>query len=252
MNPSALIRGVASGLPKNVEVYEESPVISCEYSDTHIVKTVGGVVKAKNLIHTVNSYTEEFGLEKNKLAPVFTYASLTKPLSPEEMKKYFHGIKPWGLTSAHPAGTTVRLTPDNRIFVRNVLDFEPSLQSKYDGLDNAWKQHRLSFEARFPHLKHLVFEYTWGGMLCMTLNHQSIFKKFANNLFVIGGCNGVGVAKGTYLGYFMADYISNVKSDELDFILKNSSPSYVPPDPFRTIGARMRLKYESRSAGGDI
>ena len=252
MNPAALIRGVASALPQNVEVFEESPVITCEYGDPHVVKTVGGVIKAKNLIHTINSYTEEFGLVRNKLAPVFTYASLTEPLSPQELKQYFPQVQPWGLTSAHPAGTTLRLTPDHRIFVRNVLDFEPSLQSKHAGLDHAWKQHRKSFEARFPHLSHLVFEYTWGGMLCMTINHQSIFKKASDNLFMIGGCNGVGVAKGTYLGYFMADYISNVASDELNFILKNSQPSYVPPDPFRTLGARMRLKYEAKNAGGDI
>ena len=252
MNPSALIRGVAQGLPTNVTVFEESMVISCEYGMPHTIKTVGGVIKAKNLVQCVNSYTEEFGEVGNKLAPVFTYASLTQKLSDHEIIKYFNNVQPWGLTSAHPAGTTVRLTSDNRIFIRNVLDFEPALQSKPESLDKAWQQHRKSFEARFPHLKHLVFEYTWGGMLCMTLNHQSIFKKTADNIFVIGGCNGVGVAKGTYLGYFMADYISNIKSTELDFILNNSSPTYVPPDPFRTIGARMRLKYESKSAGGDI
>lgn len=252
MNPAALIRGVALGLPKNVHIFEQSPVLTYHYGSTHTLKTLGGVIHAKTLVQCTNSYTEEFGEVSNRLAPVFTYASLTRPLSETEFQQYFSRVQPWGLTSAHPAGTTLRFTPDRRIFVRNVLDFEPALQSRPEGLTRAWEQHRLSFEARFPQLKDLVFEYTWGGMLCMTMNHQSVFKQAADNLFVIGGCNGVGVAKGTYLGYYMGDYMSKKSSPELSFILNNSQPTYVPPDPFRTIGARIRLKHEAKQAGGDV
>lgn len=252
MNPASLVRGVASALPKNVTVFEQSPIIACEYGAPHVIRSVGGEIRAACLVQTTNSFGEEFGQLANRLAPVFTYASLTEPLSDRDFETYFKSVKPWGLTSAHPAGTTVRLTPDRRIFIRNVLDFEPQLCSQAEGLQRAWQQHRLSFERRFPQLKHMTFHYTWGGMLCMTLNHQSVFMDCGDNLYVVGGCNGVGVAKGTYLGYYMADYINKNTSVELDFILANSQPSWVPPDPLRTIGARIRLKYESRNAGGDI
>lgn len=252
MNPSSLVRGVAAALPKSVQLFEESPVIACEYGKTHTLTSIGGSIRANLLVQTTNSYTEEFGLLSNRLAPVFTYASLTEPLSDAEFAAHFEHIQPWGLTSAHPAGTTVRLTPDRRIFIRNVLDFEPSLSSSNEGLRAAWQQHRQSFERRFPALRKVNFEFTWGGMLCMTLNHQSVFKKVDDNLFIVGGCNGVGVAKGTYLGNYMADYISGIASPQLDFILNNNRPSWVPPDPIRTLGARIRLHYESKSAGGDI
>jgi glycine/D-amino acid oxidase-like deaminating enzyme len=252
MNPASLVRGVAAALPKNVTVFEQSPVVSCEYGAPNIIKVVGGTLRAHTLVLSANAYSEEFGQVANRLAPVFTYASLTEQLSDKDYQRYFKGIQAWGLTSAHPAGTTVRLTNDRRIFIRNVLDFEPTLQSTQEGLHNAWAQHRKSFEVRFPQLQNMTFDYTWGGMLCMTLNHESIFKKAADNVYVIGGCNGVGVAKGTYLGYYMADYINEVKTPDLEFILNHSNPSWVPPDPFRTIGARLRLKNESKTAGGDI
>lgn len=252
MNPSSLVRGVAKALPANVRVYEQSPIISCEYGSPHVVRSVGGEIRSRCLIQTTNSFSEEFGQVQNRLAPVFTYASLTEPLSDRDYQACFNGVEPWGLTSAHPAGTTVRLTNDRRIFIRNLLDFEPQLSSTVHGLEAAWQQHRQSFERRFPQLKHMVFQYTWGGMLCMTMNHQSVFMDCGDNLYVVGGCNGVGVAKGTYLGYYMADYINKKASTELDFILAHSQPSWVPPDPLRTIGARIRLKYESRNAGGDI
>lgn len=252
INPSALVRGLATALPANVTVFEESPVVECEYGAKHLIKSIGGSISASTLIMTTNSWSEEFGQVSNRLAPVFTYGSLTEQLSDEQYARYFAQVTPWGLTSAHPAGTTVRLTPDRRIFIRNVLDFEPRLQSSNEGLMKAWEQHRLSYESRFPELREKKFEFTWGGMLCMTLNHQSLFSKLDNNLFVVGGCNGVGVAKGTYLGYYMAEYVSGKNSETLKFILENSQPSWVPPDPIRTIGARIRLKYESSKAGGDI
>ncbi len=252
MNPAALICGVAGGLPKSVTLFEESPVQACEYGSPHLLQFVGGTIKAKVVVQTTNSYTEEFGKISNRLAPVFTYGSLTEPLTEKQYSEHFKGVEPWGLTSAHPAGTTVRLTPDRRIFIRNVLDFEPSLHSTQEGLHTAWEQHRRSFEARFPFLKAMTFEFTWGGMLCMTMNHESVFKNAGDGVYLIGGCNGVGVAKGTYHGYYMADYMSGIDSDDLNFILANSNPSWVPPDPFRTIGARVRLRHESSNAGGDI
>lgn len=68
----------------------------------------------------------------------------------------------------------------------------------------------------------------------------------------MGGCNGVGVVKGTYVGYYMADYIAGVKSDNLDFVLQNAKPSWIPPDPFRGIGAKMRLNKETICAKGEV
>lgn len=252
VNPSALIRGLAAGLPKSVSLFEESPVMACEYGSPHVLKFVGGTIKAKVVVQAANSFNEEFGKLSNRIAPVFTYASLTEPLTDKQYSEHFKAVQPWGVTSAHPAGATVRFTADRRIFVRNMLDFEPGLQSTQEGLHKAWMQHRRSFEARFPFLKSMAFDFTWGGMLCMTLNHEPVFKDAGDGVYLLGGCNGVGVAKGTYLGYYMADHMNGIKSDNLGFLLANSKPSWVPPDPFRKAGARLRLKYESGNAGGDI
>lgn len=252
MNPAALMRGLIEALPKNVEVFEQSPVIECEYDDLKTLKTRGGSIKCKILVLALDSYLEEFGLVKNKQVPIFTYASLSETLSQEEYQKYFANITPYGLTAAHPAGTTIRFTPDRRIFVRNVLDFLPNLACSEHDLRRAYEQHRLSFEARFPHLQHKKFEFTWGGMLCMTLNHQSIFGEVGQNTFVIGGSNGVGMAKGVYLGYYLADLIAGKNSANLDFILKHNRASFMPPEPLRSIGARLRLWYEQKNAAGDI
>lgn len=253
LNPSALMRGLAKHLPKNIAVYEESPVIEVVENHSHkILKTPNGKVKCKTLILTLDSHLEEFGYVKNKHAPIFTYASLSEPLSDNEIKQYFSNVKPYGLTSAHPAGTTLRFTPDKRIFVCNLLDFFPQLSCTKADLARAYQSTRASFEARFPHLAHKQFQYTWGGMLCMTLNRQSIFGEVAKNVYVIGGSNGVGMAKGVYLSHYLVDLIAGEKGENLDFILANNKASYMPPEPLRSIGAKLRLWYEQKNAVGDI
>lgn len=250
MNPAALAVSVASALPDNVTLLEKSAVRGFDL-DNKQLQFDNAVLSAEHIVLATNSFTEEFGVCRNKLAPIFTYASLTRPLSASEMKD-FEGVTPWGLTSAHPAGTTVRLTPDNRLFIRNTLDALPELTSNEKLISKAREQHVRSFNARFPTLASTPFEYSWGGMLCMTMNFESVFKEHRPGVFVLAGMNGVGVAKGTYLGCYMAEFIAGRHSQELDFILSNANPSWVPPDPVKTVGARVRLSFEARLARGEV
>ncbi|MGT2457260.1 NAD(P)/FAD-dependent oxidoreductase [Cupriavidus basilensis] len=233
-------------------MFTASPVVACDYGPVHTLKFLGGTLRADVLALTVGSFSEAFGRVGNRLASLFTYASLTEPLSGSEVSAHFNGVQPWGTTSAHPAGTTVRYTPDGRIFVRNTFHVQPALRSSDTCLQAAWENHRRSFEARFPSIAGKRFEYTWGGLISMTLNHHSVFRKDGDNFFSTVGCNGVGVVKGTYLGHFMAEYMSGMRSRELDFIMANSLPGWMPPEPFKRIGASLRLRREVAGAGGDV
>ena len=252
VNPAALVRGLIKALPRSITLFENSPVQAIEYGPPHKLKFIGGMISTRTVVQATNSFVEQFGKLPNRIVPIFTYASLTQPLSDRQLAQHFKGVKPWGLTSAHMAGTTVRFTDDNRIFIRNTYDYLPELRSTSDELDAAWRQHRASFEARFPFLKEVTFDYTWGGVFSITQNHEPAFSRADEGVYVISGCNGVGVVKGTYLGYYMADYICGIESEDLNFVLRNSNPSWVPPDPLRFVGARARIAWAGVTAKGDV
>jgi glycine/D-amino acid oxidase-like deaminating enzyme len=249
VNPAALAVSVAKNLPDNVVVFENSRITAFDW-DAKKIFFDNKVLDAGKIILATNSFTEEFRGCKSKLAPIFTYASLTRPLTGKELE-HFKSIKPWGITSAHPAGSTVRFTPDNRILIRNSFDVLPELKSTQKLIDKAQVHHRASLLKRFPFLSSVPFEHSWGGMLCMTMNHEPVFNESHPGVFAIAAMNGVGIAKGTYLGYYMAEMITGKKSDRLDFILNSSNPSWVPPDPFKSVGARVRLSVEQRLAKGE-
>lgn len=253
VNPAALIRAVAKTLPDNVTLFEKSPVIACDYADKVRVETVGGAITADFLIEATSVFNEQFGGIKNRTAAMYTYASLTRPLDDNELKAArLNHVAPWAVTAAHWTGTTVRYTQDKRIFIRNILEPAPYLHTSEALLQKAYLRHREFFECRFPELAQVDFQYTWGGMIGITLNQNSIMKKVRPNVLVLNGCNGVGVSKGTFLGYYAADFIDGKNSPELSFILENSHPSWMPPEPFRNIGATVRLKWEQRQGGLDI
>ena len=86
----------------------------------------------------------------------------------------------------------------------------------------------------------------------MSLNAQASFGKISEGIYAIGGSNGVGMAKGVYMGRYLVDLIAKEGSENLDFILENTQPSYMPSDPIRSIGARIRLWWEQKNAAGDI
>ena len=70
----------------------------------------------------------ELQLPPGRMLPIFTYASLTRPLDAEEQARL--GGRPyWGLIPADPYGTTVRRTPDNRLLIRNSFSFNPDGRS---------------------------------------------------------------------------------------------------------------------------
>jgi glycine/D-amino acid oxidase-like deaminating enzyme len=250
VNPAALAITVANDLPDNVTLYEDTPIRAIDLKEKKLTHDRGELI-ADSLVLAANSFTEELGGCKNKLAPIFTYASLTRQLNDQELRR-FSGISPWGVTSAHPAGSTVRFTSDKRLFVRNSFDVLPKLSSNSALIEKAKVQHRKSFGARFPGLESVDFEHSWGGMLCMTMSHEPVFEQKNQGVYVVAGMDGVGVAKGTYLGYHMAEFIAGNKSETLDYIFNNSSPSWMPPDPLKTIGARVRLFFEQKLARGEV
>ena len=252
MNPSALMRGLVANLPKNVAIFESSPIKALENGNTKVLIGEKGRVKAGVLVLALDSFLEEFSLAKRHHAALFTYASMSEVLNDSEIEQIFKDAKPFGLTSAHPAGTTIRLTPDKRVFVRNVLDYQGSISCSQGDLSRAVSQHRRSFEARYPALKHKNFEFSWGGSLSMTLNSANVLYEIAPNIYGIGATNGVGMAKGVYMGRAVAELINKEENENLAFILANATPSYMPPDPLRSIGAKIRLWWEQHNAKGDV
>ncbi|MNT44972.1 Gamma-glutamylputrescine oxidoreductase [compost metagenome] len=189
-----------------------------------------------------------FGFLKGRMLPIFTYASITRPLSDEEQARL--GGKPfWGVIPADPFGTTVRRTPDNRLLIRNSFSFNPDGRSNRKFLERFVTRHRASYERRFPMLPDVEFEYTWGGALALSRNHMGYFGQLASNVYGALCCNGLGVTRGTVTGKLLADWLAGHTSELIDFLLSAPGPNLNPPQPFLSAGVNLNLKWGQYRAG---
>lgn len=255
IQPAQFVRGVAAGLQgAGVEVYENSPVVALERDGDWVATTPRGKVTAPRVILAVNGHLNSFGYLRGRLMHVFTYASMTRALTPCETAA-LGGAAIWGLTPADPMGTTVRRisgTGGDRIIIRNRFTFDPSMEVSPARIAQVGRDHDRSFAARFPMLDGTAMEYRWGGRLCLSWNGVQVVRALDEGLYSACCQNGLGTAKGTLAGGLAADLAMGIGSAALDRALSAGDPSRLPPAPIARIGANIRLRWQERAAQGEL
>jgi glycine/D-amino acid oxidase-like deaminating enzyme len=252
INPADVLRGLFSVMPDNVDVVEECPVMRIdEGNPTSIVLRSGKRIQTNFVLVTGGPFIPQFGIGQKVFCPVLSYGAFTRQFTEQEMR-HFETVKPWGCTAGHPAGTTVRFTRDNRIFVRNGFSFATNLTTSHQRIQRAVPKLRKAYESRYPELKHVNFEFIYGGMINMTMNFRPLMMQQHPTVFASACGEGAGVAKTSLLGYYLAEWVSDMSSKNLDFLRRISTPKRLPPEPFLTMGAEVRLMFEELCAKKEI
>ncbi|WP_341963826.1 FAD-binding oxidoreductase [Pseudomonas sp. RC10] len=256
MQPAALVRGLRDSLPANVEVLEESPIRGLERdaSGLWVLNGDNGAIRTPSVLLSTSIFTQEFGYLRNRLLPVMTFASWTRPLTDEEMASV--GIQPdWGLTPADHAGTTVRMTQDRRLIIRNTYKHVPRYGRSVSGgtRDKIREDHRKAFLDRYPTLSRVPFTHTWGGTYAISRNFTNFFGKVNEGVHVTACDNGVGAAWGTVSGRLLADKVLGADSQQLqDIQAVTGMPSLNPPEPFLGMGVRTRIRWAAWNSRSEL
>lgn len=256
IQPAAFIRRSAAALQDQVDIYENSPVVEMTLGDAHVLKTPKGNVTAKNVILAVNGHIQSFGFYPRQLLHVFTYASMTRKLTSEEVSR-LGGVSDWGILPADPLGTTIRKISDyqgsgHRIIVRNQATLNQSLIASKSNMKRAELLQDISFKNRFPMLKGIDMEYRWGGRLCLSLNSVPAFGEVENRVFAASCQNGLGTVKGTLSGMMAAELAVSKRSPNLDEFIRHETPKKLPPEPFLSVGANMTMRWKEWLAGKEL
>ena len=255
IQPAMYVRGVAAGLRSNtVSIHEMSPVTELTRKGDWVAKTPKGQVTAPRVIMAVNGHLNSFGYLPGRLMHVFTYASMTRALRPDEVAR-LGGQRIWGLTPADPMGTTVRRisgTGGDRIIIRNRFTFDPSMEVGATRIDRVARDHDRSFVARFPMLRDVGMQYRWGGRLCLSRNNVQVIGELDQGLFSACCQNGLGIAKGTLAGGLAVENALGKTSPGLLRALAADRPTRLPPEPLARLGANFHLKFQERKAGREL
>lgn len=255
VQPAALMRGLAANLPGNVDVFEQCAVTGIE--DRGEARQLNcrngssnGSILARQVILCTNAYAATFGGRPNGLLPVYTFASLTRVLNANEVRK-LGGLPSWALIPADPMGTTVRRLSSDRICVRNHFVFRPEVQVSASDLARARALHRRSFERRFPMLGNVELEYTWGGPLCLSANGGVFFGRRSEGILEAIGCNGLGLSRGSASGKLIAEYALGYSSDVLQQLLGQPQPPSYLVRPIADVAVGTAIWFKELMAGAE-
>ncbi|MBE7183260.1 MAG: FAD-binding oxidoreductase [Methylobacterium mesophilicum] len=253
IQPAAYIRKLADGLHGVVDLYENSPVLGLKREGRlWAARTPKGTVRAPKIILGVNGQIENFGFFRGRLMHVFTYASMTAALATGAGKAGQLGVRAWGILPADPMGATVRkitVGDGERVVIRTRFTYDPSLKVSQARLANVTAEQRRSFDARFPGLKGLPFEYSWAGALCLSLNHVPAFGEIEEDLFSACCENGLGTVKSTLAGVMAADLATGTRSKTLDEYQTQPAPKKLPPAPLAYVGINSVIRWQELRAG---
>ena len=252
LHPGKLVRAMIDVLPNNVQLLENSSLIKWN-KDHDFVSCYfkNGIIRTKNIIFATNGFLKSLGIKSNYNFPITLTASMTRSLTDQEFKSIGEP-KEWGVLPVRPMGATIRMTKDRKILIRNTAEvYNPYQMSKSD-LNKRKSKQEIGIKKRFPQLPDNIIQSSWSGIVSRTRNSSQIFEKIEKNIFVAGSYNGSGIGVGTLFGEQIAIKASNENTKEIETIEARNKPTWLPPEPFLSLGVKTRLIYERIRARSEI
>ncbi|UIJ91805.1 FAD-binding oxidoreductase [Sinorhizobium meliloti] len=252
IQPAKYLKNATLALPKNVAVYENTAVKGVQYgSPRHLFETTNGTIRPKKVIICTAGYLTKFGFYANTAIPVYTFASMTRPLTADELTQVgTHNA--YGLIPADSFGTTVRRTVDNRLFLRNVYSYANDFLITRDQVMATRKHQQTAFNRRWPGLSKMGFEVSWGGLLTLAQNGGMVFGQLADNVYGAAFCNGTGVSRGTAFGKAIAELAAGQSSPVIEILKRKVPPSRAYPKLITSLGVRFVTGRRFKQAGNEV
>lgn len=242
VQPAALHRGLADSLPAGVTLLENTTVRSLSDDAPFHLQTDRGAFVADRVFITNNLHARALGIVQNRMIGIYTYGAFTPKLDKTQLDCLGPGPS-WGALPAHRMGTTMRKTM-GRLLIRSGDSYEQELDP-----DKVRGMLARLYRNRFPNMPSYDFEHVWGGLTAITHNGAFSFGQIKPGIFASVGCGGAGVARGAIQGKLLAELACGSQSSLLSDRLNLDGPNWLPPEPFRRIGAKTQIAWEQWVAG---
>ena len=246
VHPGKLVRGLKrAALTAGVRVYENTPMLSnSKTADGISIDTPTATITARKVLLATNAWAAGHRHISRRVAAVRDRIVVTEPLSDKQMQKIgWHNRQ--GIYDTRTQLNYMRLTADNRILFGGRLDYfygndtDPAL----DKTAQPFIRLVQSFYRTFPQLAdEICFSYAWSGPIGLTTRMAVHYQKYYDgNMVFAGGYSGFGVTAskfGARVGLAILDE-QDIPETRMQFA--KTLPNYIPPEPFRWIGAKITM-----------
>lgn len=137
-----------------------------------------------------------------------------------------------------------RLTRDNRILFGGRLGYfyGNDTDPEYDKTAAPYEKLAQRFFHNFPQLEGVSFSHAWSGPVGLTTRMAVHFQKYCGGAAIYaGGYSGFGVTAARFGARIGLALLDNKDIPELRMKFARTEPSFIPPEPFRWLGARITI-----------
>lgn len=212
INPGKVVSGLAAAADRaGVLLFENTNVERCEFADPIRLYSALGTLQAKRVLFATNAFALELTGWTQRAESCFTIAVATQELTDAVL----HDI---GLGDGKPFYTIDlpylwgRLLGKQIIFGSGLVHFTDwrevhSLDVTTGEAAELFTRLERRIHSLHPKLRGVRFTHRWGGPICITEGWTPIFERHekSQNVIVLGGFSGHGVAQSVYLGAWAAE-----------------------------------------------
>lgn len=210
LHPLRYCRGLAAAAYRHgATLHAHSQVLDWSKSGdgTHELRTAGGTLRAKRVVHCCNGFVQE-NLSRSfygRALPIISAIVVTRPLRQEELDAYRWTTNNTAINSRLMLNY-FRLLPDNRFLFGG-----RGHTSGYEAGEAATHANNIATLRRiWPAWKDIEIEYRWHGLICFTASLRPSMGQLPDDpsVFFAYGYHGNGVNMSTWTGKQLAHWLA--------------------------------------------
>jgi glycine/D-amino acid oxidase-like deaminating enzyme len=239
LDPAKLALGLYEAARRaGVRVYEKTPVESiAEAGDSVVVLTPQGTVTARRVVVGTSAYPSPVHSVRRYIAPVYDYALMSEPLSPEQLRAIGWDRRQ-GIGDGGNRFHYYRLSAGDRILWGGfdaVYRFGGPIRPDLDDDDATFARLAQNFRVTFPQLEGLRFTHRWGGAID-TCSRFSVFfgTTLGGRVAYAAGYTGLGVVSTRFGARVALDLVDGRETEATRSRYVRRKPLPFPPEPLRT------------------
>jgi glycine/D-amino acid oxidase-like deaminating enzyme len=239
LDPAKLALGLYETARRaGVRVYEKTPVESiAEAGDSVVVLAPQGTVTARRVVVGTSAYPSPVRSVRRYIAPVYDYALMSEPLSPEQLRSIGWDRRQ-GIGDGGNRFHYYRLSAGDRILWGGfdaVYRFGGPVRPDLDDDDATFARLAQNFRVTFPQLEGLRFTHRWGGAID-TCSRFSVFfgTTLGGRVAYAAGYTGLGVVSTRFGARVALDLVDGRETEATRSRYVRRKPLPFPPEPLRS------------------
>ncbi len=257
VEPARLAWGLREAcLRRGVRIAEHSPVFDLATTAAGVrLRLREGVVSAPQVVLATNAYRPLLRRLRLMTVPVYDYALMTEPLTPQQRASIgWTGRE--GISDTANQFHYYRTTRDGRILWGGydaIYHFGSKMSPELEQRAATFDQLATNFFTTFPQLEGLRFTHSWGGVIDTCTRFTAFYgTAHRGRVGYALGFTGLGVGATRFAAEVVLDLLAGERNERTSLQMVQDKPLPFPPEPARWVGieATRRSLARADAAGG--